>query len=441
MSIQPYSDTDLTFRLQGVKADLVEVCLRGCQHISVDALRSLKQPLLLTPNTHDIERIKELLTCKPFMLDIPHPCPEGLIEKIQEISPDTKVILSYHNHESTPDMDSIFQQMQVTPADYYKLATYAKDGLDTLRVMAFQKKSADHVVALAMGEGGIASRVAAPILGAPLMWSALEEGAQTAPGQLSVSEMRQIYHYDQLTKNTALCGLFGNPVTASPGYLVHNAVYRNSGIDALYVSFRIEKEQLKEAVGLAEELGFLGLSITSPHKEAILQHLDRVDCDAQEMGSVNTVTFVRSEKGCCIREGRNTDAISAVEAIEESVHLRDKKMAVLGSGGAARSLVVQAKKAGAVVQCYARSSRGLQVLPLESLAPDDYDILVNATSSQMPVEDRQIRSGSTVMDMHTSPYMTPLLDVAKAKGCCLIHGWQMYTRQAARQIDLWFVEK
>jgi shikimate dehydrogenase len=298
------------------------------------------------------------------------------------------------------------------------------------------------VLWVSMGPCATFTRVLAPIFGVPWTYAALEESLATDKGQLTLREMREVYGVHRLTPKTKIYGLIGGCVAQSIGHCVHNAVFRECGVDAVYVKMNVEKEELSRFLNGAAELGIRGLSVTTPLKETvgILPQVNRVSCS----GAINTLLF-RSD-GIF---GYNTDGQAALDALEAkhgSVH--GQKVVVLGAGGAARAIVVEACRRGASVTVlnrnFHRARECIRDAPAErgllSLLPRlDYDVLIQATSAtESPVPLEAIRPGVTAMEIITSPQETQFVQFAKQRGSKIVLGGEMFVLQAMGQYAIWF---
>ncbi len=124
-----------------------------------------------------------------------------------------------------------------------------------------------------MGDIGTPSRILAGRFGAPFTFATFHHERTLAPGQLSYQQMTEIYHYDQINAETAVYGVIGDPIGHSLSPLIHNAAFQQLSVDAVYVPFRVPREHLSQFLDDAPALGIKGLSITIPHKEAVLKKL------------------------------------------------------------------------------------------------------------------------------------------------------------------------
>lgn len=335
-------------------------------------------------------------------------------------------ICSFHDQKRTPDLDALFEKMQKTPAPLYKIATFARSTSDSLRMLDFVRRK--KCIGLCMGELGKITRILAPIFGSPWTYAPLNQDQKTAPGQVLLDELIKIYRYPTLSSATALYGLIGDPIDQSLSHKMHNFAFEQLKIDAVYVKMNVKKEELPTFLPLARQLGFRGLSVTMPLKEAI-----------GEGEAINTIGFQGGEMRCW-----NTDGIGALNALEKTGSVLDKRIVILGAGGSAIAIAKEAKIRGAHVVIANRTlERALKIdadaVSLSDYSSKDYDILINCTPTH-PVSDESLLPGKIVMDIRSRPKMTPFLQAAQKKGCTLVYGIDMFIQQAIGQYCHWFVE-
>ena len=339
-------------------------------------------------------------------------------------------------------------------------------GARTFDVLRERRKP---TIALCMGPFGEMSRVLAPKFGGLLTFAAEAEDAPTAPGQLTIAELRRL-RYDAISAATRVYGVIGWPVGHSRSPDVHNAGFEAVGHDGVYLPLPIppEPEHLKATLGAFLDhaaLDFAGASVTIPHKTNVLQFVEArggtIDPLAARVGAANTLV---------VRDGRlvcaNTDVDAAIDALTAAMNvdraaLADQRALVLGAGGVARAVVAGLADAGAVVAIAARrpdraaalasdldaGTGRVSAAEVSELAGERFDVIVNATPVGMtggpapgesPLPDGvTIDDGVTVLDTVYSPSRTPLLEDVATRGARIVPGIEMFIRQAARQFELW----
>lgn len=412
-----------------------------------DLLKNVKCPVMVTLRSlahggkyrgSESERetlIGELLRLEPDFFDVEYDMGKEFISKIIKDFPGTKFIVSCHQLQETPsDLEKMYQEMENEGAYCYKIAAYARSSNDALRMLLFAKCHSN-VSVICMGERGQFARVLGKVAGNLIDYAALDAASQTGSGQLTMTEMLDTYHYHSLNGETKVFGLIGDPVEKSPGHHFHNALFKAQNRNAVYVKMTVKQEELSEFIDLSKRFGIHGLSVTIPLKEKILPYLNEVE---QPIGAVNTLLF---------REGKilgiNTDGKGCLDAIEEKLSVRDKRVVLLGAGGTARSIAFEAKARGAKVailnRTFERAENVAFELNCEAIKeiPDAYDILINCSPEPMPVDPEKILPYILVMDVVYDPEETKFLKQALEKQCRIVYGKEMFLNQAQRQNAVW----
>jgi len=376
------------------------------------------------------------------------------------------LILSHHDLSGTPtNLDAVFERLEASPANITKAAFTAREALEACRVLEqLQRRgSAGNVIALAMGAAGLATRVLARKFGAFLTFAAAEPGAESAPGQPTVAELRHIYRWDEIDEHTPVFGVIGWPVTRSLSPRVHNAAMAAAGIDGVYVPLPVgpayeDLAAFLDYVTASRWLDVAGLSVTIPHKEHAARWLVergyRLSPLACRCGAVNTL--VRTGDGDW--RGENTDAPGALEALETVPALAGGQLAgatadVLGAGGAAAAIAAALLDRGCRVTIYNRtSSRGAALAqrlrcgwrPWEERAGGTGRIIINCTSVGMgadaassPVPSERFTPDTVAFDVVYDPPETRFLREARARGCRTVSGAELFIGQASAQFTLW----
>ncbi len=249
-----------------------------------------------------------------------------------------------------------------------------------------------------------------------------------------------------ITGQTKVFGIIGYPVAHSLSPAMHNAAFSAIGYPGVYVPFPVSKDLLPQAVVGLKALGVGGVSVTVPHKVAVMDFLDTIDPLATRIGAVNTIV-IRDGR----LEGTNTDWLGAVRALEEATDLKGKRAVVLGAGGAARAVVFGLLEAGSRVVVLNRTvakaealakELGTEAGSLEDINRISADILIQTTTVGMdedrsPVPAAILSRFQVVMDIVYSPLKTRLLREAEAAGCRIVDGLAMLVYQGAAQFELW----
>jgi shikimate dehydrogenase len=250
-----------------------------------------------------------------------------------------------------------------------------------------------------------------------------------------------------LTARTRVAAVLGDPVRHSLSPAIMNAAFGEMGLDWAFVAFEVGSGGGAGALDAIRTLGLRGCSVTMPLKEEIADALDRLDPLAQALRAVNCV--YRDDDGLA---GANTDGAGFCAALADAgVPVADRRVAVLGAGGAARSVIAALAVAGAaeVVVVNRSQDRAVQAASLAPVArvgdADDLpgaDIVVNATSVGMgdgalPCDPVRLGPQQVVADLVYEPIETPLLAAARLRGLATVDGVGMLVHQAALAIRLW----
>ncbi|MEW6375406.1 MAG: shikimate dehydrogenase [Thermodesulfobacteriota bacterium] len=442
-----------------------------------------------------LELLKEAIDLGAEYVDMEIGTERSLLQELIENKKETQVILSFHDFHGTPSpkkLRRLYERMTQLGPDIVKIVTFAKsweDNLQILSLIPYASERGQKIIAFCMGEKGKMSRIFAPLLGASWTYVSLSKERATAPGQMTVWEMKDLW--EKLTHSTApspaftdeikkrrsgstpacgrqaeqalasrprsrrvemidaqteLYGIIGNPARHSLSPIIHNGAFRRMGLNAVYLAFEVKS--LNEAIVGIRGLGIRGMSVTLPFKTEIIPLLDGIDEVTNKIKAVNTVV---NNEGNLI--GYNTDWRGALEALEEKIDLEGKRVILLGAGGASRAIGFGLKMRGCEVIISNRTrDKGVDLArelvctyqPLSSIEGVGVDVIINATSVGMhphveesPFPKKILMEGMTVMDIVYRPLQTKLLREADEKGCLVIDGLEMLAHQGAAQFEIW----
>jgi shikimate dehydrogenase len=249
--------------------------------------------------------------------------------------------------------------------------------------------------------------------------------------------------------NTRVAGVIGSPVKHSLSPVLHNAAFRALDLDWVFLAFEVPSGDAVSAVTGARSLGIQGLSVTMPHKAAVLPALDRLSPAAERLGAVNTIT---TRGGLLV--GESTDGPGFIDALreDEGFDPAGRRCVVLGAGGAARAVVLALAEAGAtditVVNRTPERAEAAAALAGASgragsaEAVEGADLVINATpvgmtDGELPVDAARLGPGQLVVDLVYHPAVTPLVSAARARGATAVNGLGMLIHQAAHAFLLW----
>lgn len=371
----------------------------------------------------------------------------------------SRTICSHHDFAGVPPrLEQIYDRLYGTPARVLKIAVQADDVTDCLPLFhLLERARADgrEMIAIAMGPAGLATRILGPSRGAFLTYASLEARGATAPGQITARELKEIYQFEKIDRQTQIFGLIGLPVFHSLSPRMHNAALASAGANAVYIPFEVKdvKAFIKRMIHpRTRELNWdvRGLSVTAPHKSAVMDHLDWIDPAAHAIGAVNTIVVA----GNALR-GYNTDALGFLQPLQQKFgDLAQTRCAIIGAGGAASAALWGLKQAGAKATLFARNAGKASALAekfgadwklLDGASFEGFDLVVNATplgtarhfEDQTPALAVQLRGARVAYDLVYNPEETRFLREARAAGCETLGGLAMLVGQAVEQFRLW----
>lgn len=356
-------------------------------------------------------------------------------EKLHDVP--FRTICSVHDYDKTPSGQTISRTLNAMSSDISKGAYMVRNFEDLAHLLEASRDTKKEHVILGMGALGTVTRIRQRIMGNSFTFAYVSE--PTAPGQLSLREMRKLGDECMIT------GIVGDPLEHSRSPAMHAAAYAASGVNGKYLIFR--SPSLARIEDCIRGYDVRGINVTIPYKESILGHLDVLDADAEKAGAVNTIV---NESGRL--KGYNTD-IHGIEAAFKNIkcQMKGKRVLVMGSGGAARACIIASMRNGAEVSITGRNSLTVSRLSsefgIESIGNgladlSKHDILVNSTPIGMygegdyPADIRALRGEHTVLDMVYGAE-TELIREATSKGCRIARGEDMLAMQGARAFELW----
>ncbi len=252
----------------------------------------------------------------------------------------------------------------------------------------------------------------------------------------------------RITANSELTCIIGDPVHHSLSPTMHNAGYRALRLPFVMAAAAVPAPQLPQALLGVRALGVRGLSVTMPHKVEIIPHLDELDETARAIGAVNTVV---QRNGRLI--GYNTDWLGVLTPLKRHTTLADKRVAVIGAGGAAQAALYACRSAGARVTLFNRSLEKAEALatrwgcaarPLDALGEiSSYEVVINASSVGMgplehasPIDPAHLHREQVVFETIYAPRSTQLVQAAERCGATVIRGIEMFVEQGIAQFEL-----
>ncbi len=370
---------------------------------------------------------------------------KGELQKLRDTG--IALIISHHDFNATKDLDKVYDRIAPFQPDFYKIVPTAKSLSDNLTLMNFMERrhETSSIIGICMGEPGIISRVLGLRAGSVFTFAAATQGEETGPGQIAARTLLETYRVDQVDAATKVYGVAGNPVRSSLSPIMLNTAFRRETVNAVYLALQTTK--VSDLIKLVNEIPIQGLSVTMPHKQEIMQYLERTDPLSAKIGACNTV--LRAQDGKLY--GFNTDVAGIVGPLEKRMSLRGAKALVLGAGGAARAAVFGLRDKGADVFILNRTAEtaqklakqaGAKTIKKEAVAKTPFDVIINATSIGMAGQkgthllDKELNT-KLVFDLVYNPLETPLIRLARQQNIPIITGVEMFVQQGARQFEIW----
>ena len=269
----------------------------------------------------------------------------------------------------------------------------------------------------------------------------------------------------RITGHTELIGLIATPIRHSKSPMMHNTAFEALGLDYAYLVFEVGNDKLETAVNGLRALGVRGFNVSMPNKTPIMQYLDEITPAARLCKSVNTVI---NDNGHLT--GTVTDGTGYMQSLkEENIDIIGKKITVIGAGGAATAICVQAALDGVKeISIFNRRDEfwdraqenvdkimketGCQAVRFDLADKDalrreiaDSVLLANATNVGMGElagqclipDESYLRPDLVVTDVIYSPDKTALLEMAEKVGCHIVNGLGMMIYQGAAAFKLW----
>ncbi|HPZ06604.1 MAG TPA: shikimate dehydrogenase [Candidatus Eremiobacteraeota bacterium] len=444
-------------------ADIIEVRIDYMKDINESTLEELlkkrTKPIIITIRKTDeggrfsgseeerLNLLKKSIRLKADYVDIELSSGEEIISSLIENKENTKIICSYHNFKETPGkIKSIYGRIKKLKPHIIKIVTFGESINDNFKHFELLKNN-KNLISFCMGLKGQISRILGAKYGSFLTFASLSNDSKTAEGQIAIEDLIDLYNINLLNKNTKILGVTGSYAENSLSKYMHNVNFREQGENYTYIPFKTEKEDLEEFMKNFKKFNFFGSAVTIPHKIDIIKYLDDIEDRAKKIGAVNTIVNKDGKL-----TGYNTDCKGAIDALSKKTELKDRKVLVLGAGGAARAICYGLKeKEFSVIIANRTEERAMKlaeeldmkICPLEDIYKYNYHIIINTTSIGMyphineSIVEKDFLKGKVVFDIVYRPMMTKMLRDAIAVGSTVVEGYEMLLYQGIEQYKLW----
>ena len=249
--------------------------------------------------------------------------------------------------------------------------------------------------------------------------------------------------------------VIGDPIDHSLSPNIHSAAFRELNLDSSYIGYRIPKGELESGIEGLKKIRITGFNVTIPHKIEMMKYLDKMDESCSIIGAVNTVV---NNEG--VFKGYNTDMDGFLEPLKKrEISIQDKKILLIGAGGAARAIVAGiAKEKAKSLDITNRTIENANKLSefatkigltahtkkMEAVNENikNYDMIINSTSLGLknelsPIGFENVNQKTIVYDIVYSPMNTDFIKKAKERKLEVIYGYEMLLGQATRAFEIW----
>jgi len=384
-----------------------------------------------------------------MLFDLEHDIVSGIL------LPRKRVIASIHDFSGDiTDKESLLQTL-ASHADTVKIAWMAEDAEEAIGIFPLQEFARSlgiNLIPIAMGEAGKLSRILAVPQGAPFSYCTPEAGAPTAPGQISGTDLDELYRMNSIGESTVVFGLVAGDTAYSHSPKIHNSIFREALSDSVFVPMQTRDIRALIARIFSDEFPFQvgGFAVTNPFKIEAMELADELDDTAKMTGAVNTLKVLEGRL-----KGFNTDVHGFIIPLKRRLpELESSRVAVIGTGGAARAAIAALTEEKCEVTVFGRDESKLSLLREEfQIATEnlsgkrfgEFRAVVNATplGTMGRLEDESVASATTLegaqlaYDLVYNPSETKFLREARRAGCQLLGGIEMFIEQAAEQQRIW----
>jgi 3-dehydroquinate dehydratase/shikimate dehydrogenase len=357
-------------------------------------------------------------------------------------------IASVHYFRRSPlDFEPVIELLAGSGADAIKIAARCDSYAQCSKLLSLARVHSK-VISIPMGELSVPTRILALRGRNGFGYAPVAEA--TAPGQVALRELKNLYRADRIDAKTEVYGVIGEPIGHSLSPRLHSAGFQAARVNAVFLPFLVP--DLRDFVGRISDFKISGLAVTLPHKQNILRYLEECDPVAADIGAVNTVVIRGNGK----LHGYNTDYVGVLRALERRIPLRGSRVLIFGAGGSARAVAYALRYAGAMVfVCARRAGQGRELaravggefVARARLHSESFDAIVNTTPVGMyphvhesPLEMRELNC-DLLFDLIYRPRVTKLMKLAKRRGIETVSGLDMFIAQGVAQFEIWMGQR
>jgi 3-dehydroquinate dehydratase / shikimate dehydrogenase len=372
--------------------------------------------------------------------------------------PPAKRVITYTNLQETPaNIAEIYAQAQTKKPDVIKLTTLARTPEEAWPVLKILANPPVPTVAVGLGKPGILLSLLGKKIGSPWTYAALEKGMEVYPGQPTVRELREIYHYDQINNSTPLIGVtgFGKREYVMTGVMNHSLAH--SGLAARCLPLGVGSVTLFRKIMDAVHLR--ALAVDEAHHEPIMKIVAQSDPLAQQAQAADLLLPTKEKEW----QGYYTLGPAALAALEQTLApkssgapLQGRMILIVGANAVARTIAHGIKQRGGVIIIASHErQKALQLaqalecrhIQFEALYTTMHDVLIvcdrekNHTrpprgSAEAGIHPGYLRPGMAVMDLTAKVERSNLLNDAVTRGCTIVEPWFVLREQLIAQLQL-----
>jgi 3-dehydroquinate dehydratase/shikimate dehydrogenase len=376
-------------------------------------------------------------------------------DQIRRFPPAQRVI-SYTNLKETPaDIGDIYDEMQKKNADVIKLTTLARTPEEAWPLVQIVARQLVPTVVVGLGKPGVMLSVLGKKIGAPWTYAALERGMEAYPGQPTVTDLKEVYHYPAIEKATRLIGVTGFGQRDYVTVALLNAALAHSQMPARCLPMGVGSVKVFRKVMQAVKLA--GVVIDEEHRRSLRELAEELDESAEQTGSVDMLLLSKRDKW----HGFNTQVRAAVSALEavmrEKTHadnpLQGRHVAIAGVNATARTMAQGVQKHGAAVIVASHDRNGAKEVAaevqgrhvqFEALYSTAHDVLIVCDEERLSALGKEgkgihpgyLKSGMAVMDLTATIGKSTLLREAESRGCAIVSPKQVLLDHVAAQAKM-----
>lgn len=419
---------------------------------SIATFRSTAQGGVQGPSQNQRTRWLTAIAAQRFAyVDIEQRSDGGRAEEFRRVAKrHGATVIASHHFTSPAERAQVEDMLEACASigDVAKVVVPVADvdsAIELLKVARARAQSKKRVILFGTGIAGMLTRALADDAGQEIHYAAW--GRASVSGQFPLAAAKRLRG-----RSPILLGLVGHPLGHSLSPVIHEAALEGIDVPGVYLPFDVGPTSLDALLQAADRIHLRGCNVTSPYKESIVDQLDELDGDAERLGAVNTIVF-----GDGWTAGHNTDVFGFRLSLRSlGLRVGDRRVLVVGAGGAAKAVVDVLVREGAKVQITNRTVRkaeavaesfdeAVEALPLDALPRSGpWDLLVNATplgtkefGNSLPVPASLLSKIAYVYDLVYNPPTTPLMAAARRLGKPTTSGLEMLLHQAAKSFELW----